>query len=483
MYLFLYIGLFVALLVLPSILILVNYKSKIKCYILIICIPLIFSIMFTCLACIDINSAGAELKQFRTDSANIINEYEKYLEDWSNCINNHPATEINGYSYQCPEDHSNSKQLDYTISIYENNIEFRFKIGSYEYNGDYSIYASAFWNLKDKGGSLFEKSKENFESLKSKIYRVNILNINYCSLGDNDYNYYYSGVHFFSDMESCIAILVLSLVTLCISFTSMGLRISYVTKKKDEPNAEIILETENDNVVQEVKEPTWEEISQEDKKIYLDNAIKEMYEKQLANDTQLTRQQKAIKRDSIANNEFYLEDLTDEEKIEIEKVAKEKYDSKETLDISKKQIVPTNKKFIRAGIQWLIIGMIIATKSSNMSKQTIGVRNGRMEINDNSEKGSFIMRPCGKCTGVSGEKPIDFVVGLNPLKKKFSCCAGFHGFSFKRDDIIEYRQISSTSKSERYELLHINGKKISLSLTPVGADLLNAVLGNEKLKG
>ena len=37
MYLFLYIGLFVALLVLPSILILVNYKSKIKCYILIIC--------------------------------------------------------------------------------------------------------------------------------------------------------------------------------------------------------------------------------------------------------------------------------------------------------------------------------------------------------------------------------------------------------------------------------------------------------------
>ena len=400
-----YIVIFVALLILPSILILVNYKSKIKSYILIICIPLLFSIMFVCITCIDVNAARAKLKQFETEATKIIDEYEEYLTDWTNCINNHPSTEKNDYYYSCPEDHSNSKQLDYTISIYENNIEFRFIIGLYQYNDDYVMYAKAFWNLQDKGVSYLEKSKENFQLLKSKIDGVNILNIRQCSLDYNYYDDYYSSQYYFADTGVSIAILVLSLVALCIGFASIGLRVNYITKKNDAPNTETMVEVENDNVVQEVKKPTWEEISQEEKKMYFDNAMKELYERQLKSDIQLTRQQKALKRDSIANNEFYLEDLTDEEKIEVEKSAQEKYDNKETLDVSNKQIVPTNKKFIRAGIQWLIIGMIIATKSSNMSKQTVGVRNGRMEISDNSQNGSFIMRPCGRCTGVSGEKP------------------------------------------------------------------------------
>jgi hypothetical protein len=282
-------------------------------------------------------------------------------------------------------------------------------------------------------------------------------------------------------------------------FTINLILIIYHKKEQSQPSATANFQNDmkiegfdnngkDESKVEQPPKLTWEEISEEEKKIYIDNAIKQLYEKQL-NDTKLemSRQQRALKKDSLDTKEFYLEDLTDEEKVEVEKIAKAEYITGEKIETKPINNVPatateTSKKFIKGGIKWFVLNSMISTTARNRNTKTATFnKDGTIKIEDNSNKASAI-RPCGKCTAVSGEKPIDFVVGLNPFTKTFSCCGVFHGFSFKNEDIIEYKQISSNSNSERYELLHINGKKISLSLTPLGADLLNAVLGNEKFK-
>lgn len=141
-----------------------------------------------------------------------------------------------------------------------------------------------------------------------------------------------------------------------------------------------------------------------------------------------------------------------------------------------------NTKFITKSLKWFILGCIIATKDRNNNTKTGKIdRYGNISIQDNSNRGSFVVRPCGKCSSVSGEKPLDFTFGFKPLKKLFVCCGGFSGFSFTGGDIANYKLISSNAKSERYELQHINGKKILLNCNPVGSELLNAILGSEKL--
>lgn len=144
--------------------------------------------------------------------------------------------------------------------------------------------------------------------------------------------------------------------------------------------------------------------------------------------------------------------------------------------------MPTNFKFIKKGFKWFILSCMIATKDRNNNTKTINMDEyGNISVQDNSNRGSFVVRPCGKCSSVSGEKPLDFVFGFKPLKKEFVCCGVFSGFSFKNEDIVSYKLISSNSRNERYELQHINGKKIMLNCNAVGSELLNAVLGVEKL--
>lgn len=239
--------------------------------------------------------------------------------------------------------------------------------------------------------------------------------------------------------------------------------------------------------------PTWEELSADEQKPYLEDVIRVLFEGQLKDPTLsgLTRQQIAMREYSLQNKQFYFEDLTEIEAMGVKKIAKENYDSGKSLIKTQAQNVEipqeSNKSIIKGGFKWFIYNMMIATRERQLNTKTTTFKsNGyggiALEQKDNSNKASLI-RPCGKCMSVSGEKPLDYIVGFNPFKKVFYCCGVFKGFSFANEDILQYRMLSSNSKSEKYELIHKTGKKIIVSFNPVGSELLNAVLGADKFIG
>lgn len=82
-----------------------------------------------------------------------------------------------------------------------------------------------------------------------------------------------------------------------------------------------------ENQPQEEKKK-WNDLAEEDKKQYIEKAIRTIYENQLKDESfEMTRQQRALKKDCLENNEFFIEDLSDEEKTETFKLAQEIYEN------------------------------------------------------------------------------------------------------------------------------------------------------------
>lgn len=88
----------------------------------------------------------------------------------------------------------------------------------------------------------------------------------------------------------------------------------------------------------------WEELSQDEQKPYLENAIQELYESQLKNPSLLglSRQQIAMREYALHNKQFYLEDLSEIEVLGIQKAARSNYENG-VLPNSKKVNTPTTK--------------------------------------------------------------------------------------------------------------------------------------------
>lgn len=81
--------------------------------------------------------------------------------------------------------------------------------------------------------------------------------------------------------------------------------------------------------------PNWDELSDADKKPYLESAIKILYENQLKDEkSNLTRTQIALKKQCITNGEFFLEDLNKQEKNEVNKQAQELYENHDNFDLN-----------------------------------------------------------------------------------------------------------------------------------------------------
>lgn len=79
-------------------------------------------------------------------------------------------------------------------------------------------------------------------------------------------------------------------------------------------------------------------------KPYIDRAIKQLFQSQLEDkNIELTRQQRALKKDSIDNNEFFIEDLTDEEKELVNTSAQELYKNRTNENVAPKETKNINK--------------------------------------------------------------------------------------------------------------------------------------------
>ncbi len=379
-------------------------------------------------------------------------------------------------------------------------------INSYYYDERASI-PFGIYKFSGSGNSYVEPSFTQETRLNEERFKLiqitesdNLENIisDLTFYSDNGYNY---GTSPFTITEYIIMIVYTSLIVLfnLISMIYFFARHKDLVQGDNTINNSAIKVISNDNKILEEHsdinketpppppKPKWEELKEEEKKSYIDNAIKQLYENQLKNtNLELTRQQRAIKKDCLENKEFYLEDLTEEEKASVEQTAKSDYDN--GISLTKTQVIDipqeSNKSIVKKGFKWFIYNSMITTRERQLNTKTTTLKaNGygglKLEEKDNSNKASLI-RPCGKCMSVSGEKPLDFVVGFNPFKKIFYCCGVFKGFSFVGEDILQYKMLSSNSKSEKYELIHKTGKKIVVSFNPIGSELLNAVLGADK---
>ena len=149
--------------------------------------------------------------------------------------------------------------------------------------------------------------------------------------------------------------------------------------------------------------------------------------------------------------------MTDEEKIKVEKLAKEKYDNKDNKREKTKTEIG-NKKLLTKSFKWWIISVLSSR-------------------ND-------IYGACPSITGIADTCfPLRVAYSTLPTKKKkLVCCYGRKGFEFSNEDIIEFKLISSNSAKECYILKHKSGCEFMLNLTPVGVNVLNMVVGMEKLK-
>lgn len=120
----------------------------------------------------------------------------------------------------------------------------------------------------------------------------------------------------------------------------------------------------------------WEELDEEKQKQFIDTAIRKYYLAQLADDRfEISRQQKALMKQSLESGEFFIEDLSADEQKQIQKSAKNIYENQEYEEINSRESKKSNtdskgskksmlkKALIITPCVWLgvmIIGFIIS---------------------------------------------------------------------------------------------------------------------------
>ena len=198
--------------------------------------------------------------------------------------------------------------------------------------------------------------------------------------------------------------------------------------------------------------PKWEELDEETKKPYINSAIKNLYEKQLKDEKlELTRQQRALKKDSIDNNEFYIEDLTDEEKELVNTSAQELYNNRTNKKAVQKESknINKNEKLIKKGFKWVLY-CFIATKLGTVTSFT-------------GEKSNYDFRYLG--------------FGIKLLVMTL-----WEGYTINKEDVLNYTITPSSALKERCVITLKNGKKICIELLLNASQKVTLALGAELLK-
>ncbi len=232
---------------------------------------------------------------------------------------------------------NNSYEGDYTITLelienYYTGENGSIPFAIYKFSGDGSSYSKpSFTNeyeLNEERNKLYQITES--DKLKDIISQL--------QFNSNVHTNYYDN-NPFTFAEYIIMIIYVSLIVL-FNFISM---IYYFARHKEnlQPNTNNIADIsqieskmheqktiKNEELPPPPPKPTWEELKEENKKSYIDNAIKELYERQLKEtNSELTRQQRALKKDCLETKDFLIEDLTEEEKQKVETIAKRNYDN------------------------------------------------------------------------------------------------------------------------------------------------------------
>ena len=215
-------------------------------------------------------------------------------------------------------------------------------------------------------------------------------------------------------------------------------------------------------VIEEVKKIEWKDLTEEEKSKYITFAIKLLYKEQLADETlELSRQQKAIKKDCLETNEFFVEDLTEEELEQVNKIAEQNYENG-VEEVQEKSSKKQSKKLKK-------------NKDEKTEECDSKEKDGRLLKTNpiwilKSLLISVTKTPVGKLLSISGEPPVSGEVRYQNFGMYFVCYNFLQGFNIKRDDVKKLKITPVNALMSKATFTLKNEKIILMELNPTGVE-------------
>ncbi len=357
---FLMVSIIIAVLVVPSVILLLKGFGKQKSYFLYSLTPMCIAIgllgLFSFYVDANIkydrevsnykNYCRTYVSNFISDYKYMLDEFSKYMQDDSYIINL-DSTKLSNKKYipTAFYDYFDTTYQDKTIlrkSFYSydgsGNISFEFYIADVDYdeqyNNSYSYLHITVYNLVEDG-ETYQNCITNVNKLEYYLNNNKIIVTRQILSVGVDYSYSVPIV-----VTTCISI-VINIVAICLCLIKNKGKLINFDNNKTVVENKIVNENTNINLnmsesvvesvpeVVEVKPPTWDEITEEEQLVFITKCIKQLYKKQL-NDAEvvktLSREQRALKRDSLEMNEFLKDDLNESELAEVLENAKLMYE-------------------------------------------------------------------------------------------------------------------------------------------------------------
>ena len=288
-------------------------------------------------------------------------------------------------------------------------------------------------------------------SIISSVMTIVFANLTVTYPSSNDNNAIYSNMLVGTiDPFAIMAIVIDSIIILlCSLYKQLSNQQTKTTTDKNENETNQKMNAENK---EDIKIIDWSDLTPEQQKPYIDRAIKQLFQSQLEDkNIELTRQQRALKKDSIDNNEFFIEDLTDEEKELVNTSAQELYKNRTNENVAPKETknINKNEKLIKKGFKWVLY-CFIATKLGTVTSFT-------------GEKSNYDFRYLG--------------FGIKLLVMTL-----WEGYTINKEDVLNYTITPSSALKERCVITLKNGKKICIDLLPNASQKVTLALGAELLK-
>lgn len=485
---FVYICLVVAILIVPSIILLVKSKGKQKSFFLYSLIPMIIAIGLLSLISYYTHE---ELEQKRQVEAyknyceiqieNFKDDYNYMLSEWEK-INNDPNYVFEFDTSKLAYETTKTNFVNYFIEIYNDENIYKDRYTKYDYSSSYETYGLeiSFYVSPKNELVLDENNNIVYEKLTTHIYNLPATNTNadYSQSKDaltqleNAKDRIIVGTQFNVvkdyDMLFYICMLVVLSITIVLNIITI---ILCLVRKQDKGesvtnNLEINIP---ENEVKEEKEQrkTWEELDKEEQEKYIKSSIKALYQKQL-NDTEtlksLSREQRALKRDSLEMEEFLFEDLNNDEQKEVIQNAKNDYTNNE------KKVIPTptstpNQKLAKFNVlnvfKWFFMQLVA------------GLLRGKDE-NGKPKGGKF-----GNAK-ILGEENINFDTYFP--KGKLKLISPFHYCIIPVENILKFKLVSSNHKKSKYTVFLKDGHIIYLEIDSEQDNTLMGCFGMDLLE-
>ncbi len=300
------------------------------------------------------------IEESHQDTSNFIEDYSYYVENWADVIEYCENNEVDFTSEYNLEPSLDQEKLKHTVVandafytyflryysclVYSDNclgLRVYLQDQSYDYidfyvyrfSSDYYYGTPSFLNESKLNEALdniaLVSAESGVESLHTTVY-----------IGSG-----------FSITEYIIMIVYVSLIVI---FDFVSMIYFFVRRKGDKQTTGLVGYDANttinkDNALEEqintFKEtpppppkPTWEELNKKEQKTFIEQAIKNLYTEQLSNEKKkniLSREQRALRRTALEDNEFLIEDLTETEKQQVLENAKNLFENNidDSLDI------------------------------------------------------------------------------------------------------------------------------------------------------